>query len=75
MPVSSGMYTPDILETLEFVTFKDKDVAQNLIKKFMVVTVNVRKTDIKKADLKQGGPSLGSPPRVPGFSKPGMHHW
>ena len=75
MPVSSGMYTPDILETLEFVTFKDKDVAQNLIKKFMVVTVNVRKTDIKKADLKQGGPSLGGPPRVPGFSKPGMHHW
>jgi RNA recognition motif-containing protein len=57
-----------------FVTFKDEDVAQNLINNIMVVTINGRKADIKKAEVKQGGPSFGGPPGVPGFAKPGMHH-
>ena len=56
-----------------FVTIKDEDVAQNLINNIMVVTINGRKADIKKAEVKQSGPNFGGPPGVPGFPKPGMH--
>ena len=35
-----------------FVTFKDEDTAQNLINNIMVVTINGRKADIKKAEVK-----------------------
>ena len=35
-------------------TFKDEDVAQNLINNIMVTTINGRKADIKTAEVKSG---------------------
>jgi RNA recognition motif-containing protein len=56
-----------------FVTFKEEDVAQDLIHNIMVTTINGRKADIKTAEVKQAG-SGGGTIRMggPGFSKPGF---
>lgn len=52
-----------------FVTFKDEDVAQNLINNIMVTTINGRKADIKKAEVKSGQQGFGGGGGG-GFSKP-----
>jgi RNA recognition motif-containing protein len=58
-----------------FVTFKDEDVAQNLINNIQVTTINGRKADIKTAEVKQGqkqgGGYGGGPGGGGGFSRPG----
>jgi heterogeneous nuclear ribonucleoprotein G len=61
-----------------FVTFKEEDEAQDLIHNIMVTTINGRKADIKKAEVKQGGQGgFGGLPGGPhsmggGMQKPGF---
>lgn len=51
-----------------FVSFKDEDVAQNLVKHIKSTTINGRKADLKKAEPKLGGPFI---PQKNQFMPPG----